>query len=482
LGIQRYLHDSDYGIDFLRNGRKIELANKELFNWYDGETADPEYPIDDPRHRGRIVGEIHLDHCRVNYTKDRFDRNDPAWEEMVRIVRGDGPLRPDRAAELGYGQNTTPLFLLFQAFRRSSPKPKVAGCYAKLLIVKDNVQAEELAKKFHDGVAEYQSDQKWYELIEEEDRKLLTGSPTPSDDDDSLIDDIAGPSPGAAPTPPPSPAPQPPPPQRHPIRSLTREYRSDETGLRWDVAAQQADRRDPALSPGQPWALRYTAAGTFEFIVDTRHTIFQSATMTPIDALLGELASQAVNAQRGSPDPQPYAVVLNGLRTRYAQETRLDPIRLAGEASITLSSIARSLPENVQNDDSLAIFRELLSSEQEAILAKMATVAVPNPQQAINDGRFLQYAPRTTVLSVFERYPELFLDGRYWDTPYASIDYGSQTEQAKAQVVRYYAGLLADAIWLAEQDPVELAELSRARLLRASLALELLATGTTAEP
>jgi hypothetical protein len=479
LGIQRYLHDSDYGIDLVRNGRKIELANKDLFNWYDGETVDPEYPIDDPRHRGRIVGEIHLDHCRVNYTKDRFDRNDPAWDEMIRLLRGEGPLRPDRAAELGFGQNNTPLFLLFQAFRRSSPKPKIAGCYAKLLIVKDNAQAEELAKKFHDGIAEYQSDQKWYELVEEEDRKLLTGPPTPPDDDDSLIDDITGTPPPPTPPAPTPPVPQPPPPQRTPMPSLTREYRNDETGLRWEVIAKQADRRDPDLAPGQPWSLKYTSAGTFEFIVDTRHAIFQSATMTPLDALLAELAAQAVDAQRGISNPQTYAAILNGLRGRYAQETRLDPVSLASEAGITLSAIARSLPQNVQNDDSLAIFRELLSSEQEAILAKMATVAVPNPQQAINDGRFLQYSPRTTLLSVFEHYPELFLDGRYWDTPYASIDYGSQTEQAKAQIVRYYTGLLADAIWLAEQDPAELAELSRARLLRASLALDLLATGTT---
>ena len=152
------------------------------------------------------------------------------------------------------------------------------------------------------------------------------------------------------------------------------------------------------------------------------------------------------------------------------------------EAATTLSAVSRSLPRNVQNDDSLAIFRELLSTEQEAILAKMATVAVANPQQAINDGRFLQFAPRRTVLNVFERYPELFLDGKYWDTPYVSIDYGSQTENAKAQIIRYYAGLLADAVWLAEQDPAELVELSRARLLRASLALDLLVTGTETEP
>ena len=66
LGIQRYLSESDYGIDLLRHGRKIEVANRDLYFWQDGEVSEPEYPIDDPRNRGRIVGEIHLDHCRLS--------------------------------------------------------------------------------------------------------------------------------------------------------------------------------------------------------------------------------------------------------------------------------------------------------------------------------------------------------------------------------------------------------------------------------
>ena len=60
LGIQRYLHEAEYGIDFIRHGRKIELENKDLFSWSsDDGIPELEYPVDDPRHRGRIVGEVH---------------------------------------------------------------------------------------------------------------------------------------------------------------------------------------------------------------------------------------------------------------------------------------------------------------------------------------------------------------------------------------------------------------------------------------
>ncbi len=71
MGVQRYLSNSEYGVDFIRNGRKIEISSRELFVWHSDDGEEPEYPIDDPRNRGRLVGEIHLDHCRVTYTKEQ---------------------------------------------------------------------------------------------------------------------------------------------------------------------------------------------------------------------------------------------------------------------------------------------------------------------------------------------------------------------------------------------------------------------------
>ena len=123
VGIQVYCDKSDYGIDFIRNGRKIEIQNKELFVWESDEGfKEDEYPIDDMRLGGRIVGEIHIDHCRVPYTKDRFRREDPAWRETVALLRGQGPLRPDRARSLGYDHNASPLYRLYQAYRRATPR------------------------------------------------------------------------------------------------------------------------------------------------------------------------------------------------------------------------------------------------------------------------------------------------------------------------------------------------------------------------
>ena len=479
LGIQRFLSNTEYGIDFIRNGRKIEIGNRDLFVWRDDDGEEPEYPIDDPRNRGRIVGEIHLDHCRVTYTKNLFDRNDPAWDEMIRVVRGDGPLRPERARDLGFGVNDSPLFKLFQAFRRSSPKPKVAGAWARLLIVTNNDLALQMAKKFHAGDPEYQDDTKWWNLVEEEDRKLLTDSPDVGEGDqpgdlEGFTDDEDQPTSDTGDS---KPEQDEKPPIREHLPSLSQEYRHDRTNQRWDIQAWRVRQSDPDLGDEDvPWRLKATAAGTHAFYVNSSHEVFRSSTLMPLDALLAELAWSAKDFLRGNHPDLPFGLILADLRERYAGPTKLDPVTISREASLTLSEMAKAISKRLDIAEASALFDEFSVSEREAILRKMATRPLADPQAAITAGRFLEYAPRTSILSFFSRHPELFFDDLYWDAPYSELDYGrpSVTDEAKSQLVRHYESLISDAIWLADQDVDDLAAVDRTRLLRASLALELL--------
>src|SRR5260370_28576039 len=115
-------------------------------------------------------------------------------------------------------------------------------------------------------------------------------------------------------------------------------------------------------------------------------------------------------------------------------------------------------------------------AEKATVLGRMHSVAGGQSGRVIEEGRFLEYAPKETLLGFFERHPEFFFDGRYWDDAYETLDLGDAqaTEDARARVVRRYLSLLVDAVWLAEGDPDDLAQAGRARLRRGALALELL--------
>lgn len=488
VGIQRYLSSSFYGIDLVRNGRKIELLNRDLFTWESDGVVEEEYPIDDPRHRGRIVGEIHLDYCRVPYTKDRFDRTDPAWDQMVEAVRGRGPLRPDLARQLGFESNSSPLFRLFQAFRRSTPKSKTAGAWQRLLVVPDNDRATEMAQKYYAGESAYQSDQKWWDLVVEADEEILRGgqgSSSAEDDDELLV--------GGSETNPPASDDEGSPPQttpapviaREPVPSLSRGYRESLLRNQWEVVGLRCSAGDPDLQ-NRPWRLlREASTGLWSFLFDNRHPIFDSYTLTPLDALLAELAHNAIDFAT-SDSSVDFASVLAALRAEYSSQTRLDPVDLTARAGLLLGDIARRFSGSAEPRDNEVYFNELTPSERELILANAASASPENPvavSSLVEGGRFLEFGGGRMVLKFFSAHPELFFDGRHWTRSYSTLDFGNPTatDEARGSLLRYYQALLEDVVWLAGRDTTDLAAAPRGRLLRAALALDLLDTDVVSD-
>jgi hypothetical protein len=484
LGVQRYLDQSEFGIDFIRNGRKIEIANKDLFSWHNGENEESEYPIDDPRNRGRIVGEIHIDHCRVSYAKDRFDRADPTWDEMVRLIRGEGPLRPEKAKDLSFPLNESPLFRLFKAFRRTSPQSKTAGAYARILIGKDNNLAMEMASYFHDAHPAYQDDTKWWELVKDADRELLYGQSSadkpigsPSDLPAGLIDaatpDRASSSSLVRPE---TPVPVKASPRRA-VPMLTRKYHHLSSGLKWNVVAFEVEAGDPELPHGSPWSVTLAdiPTKTYHYLYNPAHSVFQSITMTPRDGLLAHLAFMTVSQTRTSSQNPDLARIIADFRADYGAENTLDFKSLPTDALAIMVDVARSLAEACPIDDRASLFNSLSVPEQTAVMRALAGRKI-KPTEATVDGSFLQYAPFDIIKTLVKNRPELCFDGKVWDAAFADLDYGNVeiTEEARNSVVSKYLGLMSDAIWLSKQDSSDLARSSRDEIIRAVKSLQLL--------
>ena len=162
LGVQRYLHVSDFGIDFLRNGRQILSRDKTIFTWresWDSQSV-PEYPVDMPM-AGRIVGEIHCDHVPVNYVKEAFDYESLDWQEVVRVIRGSGPLGAVKSKTYGYPVNDSPLARIVRAFRRNDPGMRNLTPGDGMHAIHDKTRT--WAAWFHEGRPEFQADQIWYD-------------------------------------------------------------------------------------------------------------------------------------------------------------------------------------------------------------------------------------------------------------------------------------------------------------------------------
>jgi hypothetical protein len=115
VGIQRFDDPTRFGIDLIRNGRAIRIAEKPAFFEFVDEfkEAIKDYPIDGPY--GRIVGEIHLNHVPVDFLKQDFQRSSPEWQRAMEYLRGCSSLQPTKP---GADNNTSPIFKLFQGYRK----------------------------------------------------------------------------------------------------------------------------------------------------------------------------------------------------------------------------------------------------------------------------------------------------------------------------------------------------------------------------
>ena len=174
IGIQRYANPNDFGIDLVRNGRKILMSDKTFF-YYDNpwtNTRDLQYPVElGSTVGGRIVGELHVDFLLPTYQKNDFDRTDRSWQQLVDFVCGVGPYLPKQRKAAGFTDPIeAPIPLLANAYRRPDPG-------TRCLFVPSST-AKQFLTEFRNGNPEYQSDELWFKAAQEEDQKKRSGGQT----------------------------------------------------------------------------------------------------------------------------------------------------------------------------------------------------------------------------------------------------------------------------------------------------------------
>lgn len=106
----------------------------------------------------------------------------------------------------------------------------------------------------------------------------------------------------------------------------------------------------------------------------------------------------------------------------------------------------------------------------------MAKSGVTDAQDKIANGEFLIYAPSYAVIDFVSTYPELFFDGKLWNSAYDKIKFSDQDAAALARrsVLNHHLSLLCDVAWLANKDSLENDPIETTRITRARLTLDIL--------
>jgi len=177
VGIQRFDDANDFGIDLIRNGRAIRKFEKDaFFTWTDSRGRQiKDYPIDSPY--GRIVGEVHIDHVPTDFLKQDFQRTSPEWIRVISFLRGESSLQPKLAAEAGEPANTSPVYRLYQGYRRVrdiGTRDMYMGFWEPGADRPARISREkeqEMYASFRAREPGFYDDAEWWRLVEQADRK-----------------------------------------------------------------------------------------------------------------------------------------------------------------------------------------------------------------------------------------------------------------------------------------------------------------------
>ena len=461
LGIQRYADPNDFGIDFIRNGRKILISDKSLFQYENPITGQKElqYPLElGTSVGGRIVGELHVDYLLPTYQKNDFDRSDNSWAQTVEAICGVGPFLPKSRKALGFSeQNPSPLCVLVNAFRRVDKGTKC--------LFAPNDVAKRYAAEFRKGIRDYLDDILWWKAAQEEDQKQSTGGArattsvntgeTPSDDISAYISGTVisppqvivrgNPTDDSQPSSLPVTTPQPvPSPETSKLDELIQRaisvsqlsgcnYKFGNTGS-LNVRVYELSRGS-IFYRGEKKPCFFQSDGIdCDFVYDPSHPLLAQYPITA-KMLLLQYLSEKLKARDSLPD---LVSVYAELVETTMQEAKIDRQSLQDRASSAFDLLREKLAVALRDRaaDVVNCVHESAGEVEETVtnLIQSNTALLTAFQSGIEEGYdAIDYVPPKTLYRLIERFPEDVFDGKVLQTPYITINLQDEKATLRAR-------------------------------------------------
>ncbi len=511
LGIQRFFHEEDFGIDLVRNGRVIEKHDKSLFYWKKSDgSMEKEYPIDTTHWGGRIVGELHIDFVPVTNTKDSFKKSNDRWEKIRNTIRGEGPLRPNIARKHNYDPNRSPLGILYKGYRTGSEVGKKRLVPGKVKengeVEGDNTRPKEWAEKFWEGEEEYQDDSKWWELVVEAENALRDSESKSDDTDDSQNDSSSNgggsgfdldpdgkENNGSG--------------EEKDVDEQASEQDSNQTEetdqaseneqeIVWEVEKNQEVSGQYGLDeidePDITFNVQRLVEGEIEngpvkvdreawdektVTYDLSHEFFTEFGHEPIDSVLIEAAS-TFHTRMDDAGSWRQTRLFAELQAKYCNDNRISPKGLSARANEQLKTIKQQVAKKEFDLNGYEI-DDAVEEEVRETVWDMTGKGNEAVAELLDSTAYLEYASHKELINYFNHNPEHFFDGKVWSRVYSDVG----SDRLQKQSVRKFTDFMNDVVMLAtdaaEYDMGSLRKTKRIALERAAKSLQMLEAEAT---
>lgn len=496
LGIQRYADPNDFGIDFIRNGRKILILDKSFFQYENPYTGQKElqYPMElGTSVGGRIVGELHVDYLLPTYQKNGFDKTDTSWHQTVEAICGTGPFLPKMRKNLGFTEPlTAPLAILINAYRRIDQGTKC--------LFAPNDLSKRYAVQFRAGKRDFLNDDLWWKAAQEEDQKRSSGGTrattavntgtTASDDLDSYLGQnkttTVHPAGAYSEATPVVPQPQTNVPvtqtshldeliqKSNNVVQLTGKYSfGNMTAL--NIRAYELKEGHIYADGSKKPAFFFSEGIDCSFVYDPNHPLLTQFPITP-KILLLQYLSEKLKARDGLGD---VVDVFSTLVQTSMVETKIDKQSLQDRGITVFSLLREKLFEALksQTRSVLNCIHESSGEVEDTINNMLSNSSLIKAFQESTDSGYdaISYVPDKTLLRLVDRFPEEVFDGKVVAAPYLTINFADTkaTERSRNESKDRIMSFLKDALRITTNTMLGQGN-QKNELSRASLSIDFL--------
>ena len=218
----------------------------------------------------------------------------------------------------------------------------------------------------------------------------------------------------------------------------------------------------------------YSVKDSFEqmtIFVDKGHPMFKARGITPEAAVAYEIASLIFDVNRRLLKFKGQFSVAN-IASDIMEKYWLDSIdesggKLNNDIQECLDSIREKLAINV-GDDARALYEEMTADQTKKMVDQMISsgIDISKLGDMIPNGQFIRFVEPDSLGTFFALMPQLFFDGKVWETPYEDIvDINdSIREYAQLRIINSYKNCLDDIIQYWNYQYKDEISISRARL------------------
>ena len=366
---------------------------------------------------------------------------DEGWLEALKAIKGSSPLQPRISEQLGFEKNNSPLSVLYSAFRYNSPvgkKTLLCGFSDK---VNANVKAKNIAAYYYEGKEDYQSDEKWYEMVvnaeislDEEEEDIITdeidddgGNNTVDDDKDNGDDNDENNDPYKEAT---------------FLTSETYDIQNfiDEKPITVKIYQYKPDSDEET----KPIVFIPDGLTKRNIYINRNHDLFQDFADDWKDLVLLEIASIFQKLKILNNSEWQLSEIYYELKKKYDSDSMLNVKLLCQQAS---SLVDRIQEELVKNKEPLDESIENLLSDNEIKKLKSNYIrrkkrAIKDVNELVKDTTFLDFMDISYIKKYIRLHPEHIFDGKVFNLPYKELD-----DDTRREFLEEYMDNIKDVFW-----------------------------------